>query len=117
MRTVTFGSQEHTRIVVIDARHSTFGNASHKYKIQLVDGKTLGEVNFQLGPVKENGRNGVHNEDLLCIVADRLAGFQGGKFACEENSDALDAVIEALGHLRKRTEIRKARNVEGTNRA
>ena len=113
MRTVTIGTQEHTRVLVCDER--SFGNANHKYKIQLVDGKTLGEINFQNGPVKEHGRNGIHNEDLLAIVADRLAGFQGGDFACRENQVALEAVMDALGTLQMRTEIRKARNVEGTN--
>ena len=113
MRTVTIGTQEHTRVLVCDERG--FGNANHKYKIQLVDGKNLGEVNFQNGPVKEHGRNGIHNEDLLTIVADRLAGFQGGEFACNSNAEALDCIMEALSHLQIRTEVRKARNVEGTN--
>ncbi len=113
MRTVTIGTQEHTKILVCDDRG--FGNANHKYKIQLTDGKTVGEVNFQNGPVKEHGRNGIHNEDLLAIVADRLAGFQGGEFATSENADALESVFEALKFLQIRTEIRKARNVEGTN--
>ena len=113
MRTITIGTQEHTRVLVCDERG--FGNANHKYKIQLVDGKTLGEVHFQNGPVKEHGRNGVHNEDLLAIVADRLAGFQGGDFGCKENAAALESVLDALKYLQMRTEVRKARNVEGTN--
>ena len=113
MRTVSFGSQDHTKTLVCDERG--FGNANHKYKIQLTDGKTLCEVSFQNGPVKEHGRNGIHNEDLLAIVADRLVGFQGGDFSCPENEKALGSVLDALKHLRIRTEIRKARNVEGTN--
>lgn len=113
MRTVSFGSQDHTRVLVCDDRG--FGNANHKYKIQLVDGKGLGEINFQNGAIKEHGRNGIHNEDLLAIVADRLAGFQGGDFACDSNQRALESVLDALKFLRIRTEVRKARNVEGTN--
>ena len=113
MRTVAFGSEDHTKVLVCDERG--FGNDNHKYKIQLIDGKTVGEVNFQKGAVKEHGRNGIHNEDLLAIVADRLAGFQGGDFACDSNQKALECVIDALKHLRIRTEVRKARNVEGTN--
>ncbi len=113
MRTVAFGSQDHTKTLVCDERGP--GNANHIYKVQLVDGKTVGEINFQKGPVKETGRNGIHNEDLLAIVADRLAGFQGGDFACTSNQQALECVLDALKYLRIRTEVRKARNVEGTN--
>lgn len=113
MRTVTFGSQEHTKVLVCDERG--FGNANHEYKIQLINGKNLGEINFQKGPVKEQGRNGIHNEDLLAIVADRLVSFQAGDFACEANDMALMSVLDALKYLRFRTELRKARNVEGTN--
>ena len=113
MRTVTIGTQGHTKVLVCDERG--FGNANHKYKIQLADGKTIGEINFQKGPVKEHGRNGIHNEDLLAIVADRLVGFQAGDFACETNDMALMAVLDALKYLRFRTELRIARKVEGTN--
>jgi len=37
---------------------------------------------FQNGPIGEVGVNGVTNEALLAIVADRLRGFQGGPTAC-----------------------------------
>lgn len=114
MRTVAFGTQEHTRVLVCDKRGQ--GNANHEYKIQLTDGKTLEQVNFQNGPVKEFGRNGIHNEDLLVIVADRLVGFQAGEYACAANQKALESVLDALKHLRIRTETRKARGVEGTNK-
>ena len=39
--------------------------------------------------MKEAGKNGIHNEDLLVIVIDRLRGFQSGPFKCRENAIAI----------------------------
>lgn len=72
-------------------------------------------VLFQNGPIPEKGVNGVTQEALLAIVEDRLASFQAGPFACEENQKALDAVREAQHWLQFRTLKRMARGVEGTH--
>ena len=69
---------------------------------------------FQNGPIKEFGVNGITQEALLAIVADRLRGFQAGPFACDANEQALMAVQSALWHLQARTRERIARGVEGT---
>jgi hypothetical protein len=47
--------------------------------------------------VHEEGRSivGADNDDLLSICQMRLEGFQSGPFACDENADALDAVVKA----------------------
>ncbi len=93
------------------------GNARHAYAVLTQDGeKTLLEVDFQKGPIQENGVNGVQNEQLLAIVADRLISFQAGDFACTENQKALESVLLALSTLSLRTEIRRARGVEGTSK-
>lgn len=117
MRILELGTKEHTEIRVCDERGS--GYANHHYEIIPVgDTERTAPfccVNFQNGPIKENGVNGIHNEDLLCIVADRLIGFEAGRFACDENAAALKAVMYALSMLRIRTEKRKTRGVEGTN--
>ena len=76
---------------------------------------TPANVHFQNGPIKENGVNGCHNEDLIAIVIDRLRGFQCGDFACEENANALASLEEALMLLNIRTLGRINRGVEGTN--
>jgi len=69
--------------------------ANHVYHIQVVDEPEVDvspdgfddcKVSFQDGPVKETGINGIHNEDLLVIVLDRLEGFQRGQFEAETQS-------------------------------
>ncbi len=72
-------------------------------------------ITFQNGPIPEAGVNGVTQEVLLAIIEDRLASFQAGPFACEENQKALDAVREAQHWLQFRTLKRMARGVEGTH--
>lgn len=71
---------------------------------------------FQNGTIPENGVNGLTQEALLAIVADRLRSFQAGPFACPENADALAATEEALAALLSRTKTRMVRGVEGTHR-
>lgn len=70
---------------------------------------------FQCGPIKEHGVNGVTQEALLAIVIDRLRCFQVGPFQCDENEDALNYATRALKALKRRTEARMARGVEGQN--
>lgn len=71
-------------------------------------------ISFQNGPIKEFGVNGITQEALLAIVADRLKSFQDGPFACESNQKALDYTLLALSFLQDRTRARVARGVEGT---
>jgi hypothetical protein len=97
------------------------GGANHKYEIRKgpghgADFPLLCEVNFQDGPIKESGVNGVTQEALLAIVIDRLRSFQAGEFACEDNAVALAHCTAALVALQQRTIRRIARGVEGTNR-
>jgi hypothetical protein len=112
------------RIEVLDEAGP--GNACHEYDItNMRPGCDQSDavhcrVRFQKGAVQEAGVNGVSNEALLAIVADRLEGFQSGPFACSENADALEAVFDALEavsdalvSLKKRTLRRIARGVEG----
>lgn len=74
----------------------------------------LCQVKFQDGPIKKVGVNGVHNEDLLLMVLNRLRHFQKGDFACRENAIAITKIEEAVMWLRNRTLGRQARGVEGT---
>ena len=76
--------------------------------------RQLLEVPFQNGAIKENGVNGVMNEDLIHMVICRLEHFQGSPFACRENQLAITKLEEALLWLRKRTIGRENRGVEGT---
>lgn len=97
-----------------DERDPENGNASHEYFLTLAGEETFALV-FQHGPIAEVGVNGITNEALLAIVMDRLEGFQSGRYACEENADALDHVRAALNALDQRTQRRIARGVEGTH--
>ena len=93
------------------------GGACHVYRLEY-DPNNNGyiqaqTVSFQNGPIQEKGVNGVQNEDLLTIVADRLESFQKGAFSCRENALALTKIQEALHWLQHRTDKRKDRGVEG----
>jgi hypothetical protein len=70
---------------------------------------------FQNGTIPENGVNGVTQEALLAIAADRLRSFQAGPFACKENACALTHIEEAMHWLQQRTIKRMRRGVEGTH--
>jgi hypothetical protein len=76
----------------------------------------VGAINFQEGPIKECGVNGVCNEDLIAMVITRLEHFQKSPFSCRENALAITKLEEALLWLRKRTMGREQRDVEGTNK-
>ena len=74
----------------------------------------MSNVNFQNGPIKEIGVNGVTHEALLAIVIDRLRSFQAGPYSCRDNAIALTNLEDALMRLQRRTRERIARGVEGT---
>lgn len=59
------------------------------------------------------GVNGITQEALLAIVEDRLKCFQAGPYSSRENSIALTKLQEAMMWLKRRTEERAARGVEG----
>ena len=92
--------------------------ANHEYEINSLGDMTVtnSTINFQNGPVKENGVNGCFQEDLISICIDRLQSFQAGEFACRENALALTKLEEAMHWLNHRTHDRQYRNVEGTNK-
>lgn len=92
-------------------------NAPHDFEV--VNAETeelLAHVHFQQGPIKENGVNGVCNEDLITMVIRRLQSFQDSDYACRENALAITKLEEALLWLRYRTMGREQRNVEGTSK-
>lgn len=99
------------------------GGANHEYWVQSLPKtdatNTTGMVDlcvkFQNGPINEAGVNGVTQEVLLAIVADRLRSFQKGPFACKANACALTHIEEAQHWLQQRTIERMRRGVEGTN--
>lgn len=120
MRVLEIGTRKHTKVVVTD--EPSHGGACHEYQVVPVDNppgmkldETFSVISFQKGPIKEHGVNGIHNEDLIAIVIDRVRCFQCGDYACRENACALTKLEEALMWLRSRTNEREARGVEGTH--
>jgi hypothetical protein len=100
------------------------GGANHHYMVTLPDwarepdganAKGVWDIMFQNGPINEKGVNGLTQEVLLAIVADRLRSFQAGPFACRENALALTKIEEAQHWLQQRTIARMRRGVEGTH--
>ncbi len=119
-RIVQHGTQQFTKVEVSDA--PALGNhANHKYNIVSIPSNSrkpteiFTHIYFQEGPIKENGVNGIHNEDLIAIVLDRLEGFQSGEFRCRENAIAITKLEEAMLWLNYRTQLRINAGVEGTN--
>ena len=104
-------------IAVVDEPGS--GGANHAYEIRHTETDPSKSfvygINFQKGPIKEAGVNGITQEALLAICADRLRSFQAGPFACRDNAVALTHIETAQMWLQKRTRERLARGVEGTN--
>lgn len=116
------GLNDALKIVATDDPGS--GGANHAYliyadesKVTLGDGVTVSAIiNFQNGPIKEAGVNGLSNEALLAVVIDRLQCFQNGPFKCRENALALTKLEEAMHWLHHRTREREQRGVEGTHK-
>lgn len=118
------GMNEALKITVLD--EPGIGNACHRYRIGFitanpdfvspddVDDREV-DIEFQNGAIGEVGVNGISQEALLAILEDRLAGFQGGKFACQENETALIYIRAAQAILAARTTKRLERGVEGTH--
>lgn len=103
-------------IEVLDAPGQ--GGGHHRYRISwcsLLGIETSTVIQFQDGPLKEVGPNGLPGEALLAIEIDRLRCFQDGPFACDENKMALEHCKLALSYLQVRTHKRIERGVEGKN--
>lgn len=118
MRELDIGTKKHT-VIEIGAMHPKF-DVSHDYYVYPAEGgRGIGfefaKIHFQQGPVKENGVNGIHNEDLLAIVIDRLRSFQMGPYLCMENHIALHCLELAMQELTARTDRRTEEGVEGTS--
>ncbi|MCW5141073.1 hypothetical protein [Burkholderia cenocepacia] len=134
MRTITDHvvnpANDKLTISVVDEPGS--GGANHLYMVEGFDTSTNPSdpfverhgqaalhttILFQNGPIAEAGVNGITQEVLLAIVADRLRSFQAGPFACRENALALTKIEEAQHWLQQRTLARMRRGVEGAHTA
>lgn len=96
------------------------GGASHEYTIDFRNDRAAADcrvlIRFQNGPIKEAGINGITHENLVAILIDRFEGFQTGPYACAENAEVLELFQRAQTAMKRRTEARLARGVEGTHK-
>lgn len=86
----------------------------HGHFYDVLSGDLITPIQFQHGPVKENGVNGVTNEALLAIVIHRTK-ILNDKFPCDENKRAITYMENALDLFEQRTKGRQNRGVEGLN--
>lgn len=122
MRTITDHkvNPANDRILIEVTDEPGAGGANHEYLVTLPPNQNgIGRaivISFQNGPINENGINGLTQEVLLAIVADRLRSFQAGPYSCRENALALTKIEEAQHWLHARTLARMQRGVEGTHK-
>lgn len=105
---------DHNGVAVNAISKLSDGTDVHGHVYQVLSGPKATQIDFQLGPVKENGVNGLTNEALLAILIHRTE-FLNSKFHCEENDEAIRHMKQALVNLEVRTARRITRGVEGTN--
>lgn len=74
------------------------------------------KIQFQNGPIGDNGHNGIQNEDVLNLLLVRMRELNK-RFPCRENSLAITKMEEALMWLEQRTALRRQQGVEGQNLA
>lgn len=106
-------TQKYTKVYATNEKNF---NAFHNYVVANAEtGEVVTQIHFQEGPIKENGVNGVSNEDLILMVVNRLESFQESEYVCEENAEAITHLMEAIESLRARTNKRIAEGIEGTS--
>lgn len=91
---------------------TTDGKDVEGHLYQVLAGPKTVHLEFQMGAVKENGVNGLTNEALLAALIHRT-NVLNTRFPCRENALAITNMEQALMWLEKRTNDRKARQVEG----
>lgn len=103
--------------VYVNAISRTFdGDDVEGHRYDWTAGPRSGSVQFQLGPVKQVGLNGLTNEAMLAILIHRTK-YLDSKFPCNENKHAIEAMQSALNAFESRTKGRIDRGVEGQNLA
>lgn len=73
-------------------------------------------VVFQSGFPQEVGINGCRVDDVIDVAIERLEDYQSGSLACEENEQAIRALLQAKHSLQQRTHRRQDQGVFNTMR-
>lgn len=76
-------------------------------------------ISWQNGPLGRGADrqepNGAFVETLLAAIRQRIEFYQGSKFNCQDNADAIEFIKQAEAALRQCTADREQRGVEGTH--
>jgi hypothetical protein len=90
--------------------HFENGNEGYPFceHLHFIEKVPAGEGSNELTTVHD----GTTNEEVLRVLIDRM-NYLHGKFSCRENAIVITKLEECLMWLNKRTDDRKARNVEG----
>jgi hypothetical protein len=109
-----------SQIVVTAEDEPGSGGAHHKYRLALPGNNAQPAPECVIvfhhivpgQPVPEEP-TGFSNEALLAVLIDRMEGFQGGQYACEENRLVLEHLRLAMKGMHVRTRRRQQQGVEG----
>lgn len=114
---MTIIHQDHNGVTTTHLEGPEFGAPGHFYNVNIGSEEfpVCFPIDFQHGPVKANGVNGLTNEALLAILIHRT-GILDEAFPCEENKAALVHMRTALALFESRTKNRIDRGVEGENK-
>lgn len=107
---------DHNGLAVNAIRTLADGTPVEGHLYQVLAGPLTSTIQFQQGPVKDKGVNGLTNEALLAILIHRTRHLDS-VFASEENKRAIAHMEDALANLEARTARRITRGVEGTQQA
>lgn len=88
------------------------GQMPNRYIVASGTGEVYIEIEFHVGPTDRP--RGLTNEVLAAILIDRMKCAQEGKFACNQNAEALGHLIEALDCWKSRTKYQMLQGIEGT---
>jgi predicted secreted protein len=107
---------DHNGVAVNAISQDAHGKDVLGHTYQVLAGPQVTSIEFQNGPVKEAGVNGLTSEALLAVLIHRTQVLNS-RFSCRENAIAVTKMEEALMWFNKRTADRQARSVEGKNEA
>jgi hypothetical protein len=73
-------------------------------------------ISWQRGPLEGGGRNGAFLLEVLEACRMQLLHYQGSKFACDENQQALADIEHAIAVLENRRDRREQEGTLGSHR-
>ena len=107
-------------IVTVDNLSKQYGAPNlYTIHIPIPHGKIINstiDINFQNGPIKEVGVNGINEDMLFDILIDRYENFLKCSTPSIENSHILRHLRMAKSYSEDRTQNRELRGVEGTSK-